>query len=343
MPPASDSGIDPLRVPQWLAEHAGLATPMTFTRIGGGQSNLTFEVQDASGRLTVLRRPPIGPALESAHDMDREFLITASLHRAGQKVAEPLAMCRNPAVTGAPFYLMAHVDGHVLLADSDAARMGPDARGRAGLEMMDTLADLQRVELDDVGLGQLRRNTPYISRQIRRWQGQWAASRTRDLPEVDALAAQLAHSAPHPQADVLVHGDYRLDNLLFRDDGSVTAVLDWELCTTGPPLADLGLALAYWEEASHPAGLFMTSATSLPGFPAPEQLIERYERSTGRDPSGVEYYIALAFWKIAIIVEGVYRRWLTDPANGAASAGDLGRMVPRLVERASEAARRAGL
>ncbi|WP_256469036.1 phosphotransferase family protein [Conexibacter sp. DBS9H8] len=335
------TGIDRFAVTRWLAAEAGLILPLRFTRIGGGQSNLTFRVEDATGGFTVLRRPPIGAVLETAHDMAREFEITAGLHRADQKVPRPIALCRDVAVTGAPFYLMEHVTGHVLL-DRDAAELlAPEIRRRAGLEMIDTLVDLQHVDLDLAGLEQLRRRTPYIARQVRRWHGQWEASRTRDLPEVDELAVLLAEAAPSTDEHVLVHGDYRLDNLLVVDDGSVAAVLDWELCTTGPPLADLGLALAYWEEASMPAGLFPSPVTSLVGFPTPGELIERYIQRSGRDASGLEYYTALAFWKIAIIIEGVYRRWLTDPTNGAETAGDLGEIVPRLVHRATEVARGA--
>jgi aminoglycoside phosphotransferase (APT) family kinase protein len=330
-------------VTEWLTHHAGVAEPLTFTRIGGGHSNLTFRVVDAHGRCTVLRRPPIGEALATAHDMEREYRTISGLHRAGQRVPAPLALCQDPDITGAPFYLMQQVDGTVLLDREAAEAMPSEARARAGLTLAQTLADLQRVDLGDPGLAHLRRSTPYMARQIRRWHGQWTASQTRDLPEVDDLATRLTQGAPPAGDDVLLHGDYRLDNLILRDDGTVAAVLDWELCTAGPPLADVGLALAYWEEAATPSGMFATAVTSLRGFPTLHELVGAYAQASGRDLTDVDYYVALAFWKITIIVEGVYRRWLTDPANGAATAGSLGAMVPRLAQRAAEAAVHAGI
>jgi aminoglycoside phosphotransferase (APT) family kinase protein len=238
---------------------------------------------------------------------------------------------------------MEMVAGHVLLKADAVGRLGQPARHRAGTELAWTLARLQGIDLEAASLGDLIRKTPYVSRQMRRWRGQWEASRTRDLPIIDELADRLTVAAPPELETVLVHGDYRLDNLVIRENGAVAAILDWELCSSGPPLADIGLALAYWREASEPVGLFPEAPTALPGFPTAEAVLAAYGEASGRDLGDTDYFIAFAYWKIAIIVEGVHRRWLNDPANGAASAAGVGASVPRLAERAAAAAQRAGI
>lgn len=253
-----------------------------------------------------------------------------------------LALCEDLDVTGAPFYVMELVDGRILFTEDDGLELSPSARHNAGLELGRTLVALQAVDLGEAGLGDLRRRTPYTARQIRRWRGQWEASKTRDLPAVDELADRLEAAMPPEDEQVLVHGDYRLDNLIVRDDGSVAAVLDWELCSAGHPLADVGLALAYWHEAGLADGLFGHAITAVPGFPTPDEVVEAYATASGRDASAVPYFVAFANWKIAIIVEGVHRRWLSNPVNGAESASGVGLSVPRLIAQADQAARAAG-
>lgn len=338
-----NAGLEIAKTSDWLAENSDLVSPFWFTRIGSGQSNLTYRVQDGRGRLAVLRRPPLGAVLESAHDMAREYRIISGLGRVAAPVPEALALCEDVEVTGAPFYVMELVDGTILFTEEDSLSLPELARHRAGIELGATLARLQAVSLSSAGLADFQRRTPYVARQLRRWRGQWEASRTRDLPGVDELAERLEAAMPPEDESVLIHGDYRLDNLVVRPDGTVAAILDWELCSAGHPLADVGLALAYWHEAGRADGLFGIPVTALPGFPATEQILEAYAVTAGRDAAAVPYFVAFAYWKIAIIAEGVHRRWMDNPVNGAETASGVGAAVPRLIARAEAAARVAGI
>jgi aminoglycoside phosphotransferase (APT) family kinase protein len=337
------TGIDAAPVTDWLAEHARLRGPLRFTRIGGGQSNLTYRVDDADGRSAVLRRPPMGEVLQSAHDMSREYTVIERLAGAGMPVPEPFALCEDAAVTGAPFYVMAHVDGTIVTTPQIAEGMSVAARRAAGLSMADTLAKLQSVDLDAHGFGEMRRPREYCDRQLRRWRKQWEGSKTRELPVVDELADRLAAASPAETETVLVHGDYRIDNAVLDESGSIIAVLDWELSTVGHPLADVGLMLVYWEEARTPQGLFRSTFTLAEGFPSVQEIVDRYGETTGRPVGDVDFFVAFAYWKIAVICEGVYRRWLNDPSNGAESAGTVGEAVERLATLADTTARRAGI
>jgi aminoglycoside phosphotransferase (APT) family kinase protein len=328
------AGIDQNRLTPWLvARLPELVPPFRFTRVGEGQSNLTFRVDDAAGHAVVLRRPPLGEILASAHDMDREHRILSGLASAGARVPRPLAACDDPDVTGAPFYVMEHVDGVILTKVRTAEGLAPAARTRALRSLVETLVELQAVDLDAAGLGDFKRPESLASRQLRRWTRQWEASKTAELPVIEEVAEQLAALMPAEHESVLVHGDYRLDNAVLADDGEVKAVLDWELCTVGDPLADVGLAIAYWNElgsvAGTPGALFREPVTAVEGFPPGSELAAEYARASGRDLAGLQFWIAFAYWKIAIIVEGVYRRWLNDPGNGS-GAGELQPAVARL-------------
>ncbi len=338
-----DTGLDVDRVEEWLASESALRPPMTFTRIGHGQSNMTYRVDAAGGARAVLRRPPLGAVLESAHDMAREHRIISALGGVGAVVPGVIALCEDRSVTGAPFYVMELVEGSVLSEERYAEPLSESARRTAGLSVGTTLAHLQAVDLEQAGLADLRRRTPYAARQLRRWRGQWEASRTRDLGLVEELADRLEAAMPAEHEQVLVHGDYRLDNLLVRDDGEVAAVLDWELCSVGHPLADVGLAVAYWEEAEDRDGLFGSAVTGMPGFPSVAEVTDAYAEAAGRDVTDTPWFVAFAYWKIAIIAEGVHSRWLANPANGAETASGVGAVVPRLVDRADATARAAGI
>jgi aminoglycoside phosphotransferase (APT) family kinase protein len=333
-------GIDVGAVEHWLGEHVpGLAPPLTFTRIGEGQSNLTFRVDDGAGMRIVLRRPPLGEILASAHDVVREHRILTALRPAGFPVPRTLGLCEDVTVTGAPFYAMEHVDGIVLSRVADGETLSPALRARLGDQIGATLAQLHRVDLDAIGLGDFRRPESLISRQLRRWRRQWEASKTRDLADIDDVAAWLEAEMPEEHEVVLVHGDYHLNNFVVGDDGSVRAVLDWELCTAGDPLADVGLMAAYWNEMCSPDGFFREPVASLEGFPDAEALADAYRKASGRDDD-LGYWVAFAYWKIAIIIEGVYRRWLNDPQNGS-DAGTLAPAVVRLAALARDAAESA--
>lgn len=341
------AGIDLARVTPWLVEHVpDLEPPLELTRVGEGQSNLTYRVRDASGRTIVLRRPPTGDILPSAHDMAREYRVLRGLASENMPVPRPLALCEDPEVTGAVFYVMEHVDGLVLTTLETAERMTPAARAETGRSMVRTLVRLQSTDLEASGLAEMRRPGSYGSRQLRRWRRQWEASRTRDLPRVDALADRLEANVPEETDVTVVHGDFHLLNVIVGPDGEVRAVVDWELCTVGDPLADLGLTIAYWSELGKPAGeerhLFREPITDLPGFPDSAELIAVYERASGRDVSALGFWLAFAYWKIAIITEGVYRRWLDNPSSGSNPA-HVGAAVERLVELADRSARETSI
>jgi aminoglycoside phosphotransferase (APT) family kinase protein len=331
-------GIDPGRVGDWLAEHVpGVEPPLTFTRIGDGQSNLTFRVEGRGGARLVLRRPPLGEILASAHDVAREHRILAALHPTGFPVPRPFALCTDVGVTGAPFYAMEHVDGIVLGRVEAGESLAPGTRAELGQRIAATLAQLHGVDLDAAGLGDFRRPESMISRQLRRWRRQWEASKTRDLAEIDEVADRLEARMPDEREAVLLHGDYHLNNFVVGGDGSVRAVLDWELCTVGDPLADVGQMVAYWNEMRDADGFFRQPVAALEGFPDAAALAAAYGRTSGRDLDGLGYWVAFAYWKIAIIIEGVYRRWLNDPQNGS-DAGALAPAVVRLAGLAHEAA-----
>jgi len=331
---APPRGIDGPLLGPWLAERLPeLIPPFRFTRVGEGQSNLTFRLDDAAGNAAVLRRPPLGEILASAHDMEREHRILAGLASAGARVPKPLAVCDNAAVIGAPFYVMEHVDGLIVTKVETAERLEVDARAASARSLVETLSELQAVDLDAAGLGDFKRPESLAGRQLRRWTRQWHASKTQELPVIDDVAELLTARMPEEHESVLVHGDYRLDNAVLSPAGEVKAVLDWELCSVGDPLADVGLMIAYWNELGAVAGtasaLFREPVTGVAGFPTGDELAAEYARCSGRDLAELDYWIAFAYWKIAIIVEGVYRRWLNDPGNGS-GAGALQPAVARL-------------
>ncbi|MGX6448997.1 phosphotransferase family protein [Patulibacter sp. S7RM1-6] len=306
------AGIEQDRVEAWWAEHvAGRPVPLRFELIAGGRSNLTFRVTDAGGRAAVLRRPPVGEVLDSAHDVLREARIVRGLAGSAVPVPEVLAACDDVAVTGAPFYVMDLVEGVVLHDDAAMlAAFGEPERRRVAASVVDGLAALHGLDVERVGLADLGRHEGYVERQLARWHRQWRASRLREVPLVDELHDRLAAMVPVQQRTSIVHGDYRLGNVIVGPDARVRAVLDWELCTLGDPLADLGYALAWWtvgaeEAAAHPLG---PGPTSVPGVPDRDEVVARYADRTGLDLSGLRFHVALAYWKLACIMEGVRER-----------------------------------
>lgn len=308
--PDVPKGIDVSRVTEWFREHApDLSPPLTFDLIAGGRSNLTYRVTDTAGHAWVLRRPPLGQVLATAHDMGREHRIISALAPTDVPVAPVVGLCTDESVNDAPFYVMDFVDG-LVARDADAARtLDVSARARAGEQVADVLARIHAVDPDAVGLGDLGRKEGYIERQLKRWYGQWQKSKTRDLPVVDEVHAALAARVPEQGPATIVHGDYRLDNCLLAPDGTIAAVLDWELCTLGDPLADVGLLLVYWTDRDDPHPALLDASTTLEGFPSRAQLVERYAAASGRDVSDVDYYVAFGYWKLACILEGVYARY----------------------------------
>jgi aminoglycoside phosphotransferase (APT) family kinase protein len=304
-------GIDVEPVSAWLdANVAGVTAPFRFELIAGGRSNLTYRVVDAEERAVVLRRPPLGHVLATALDVAREHRIISALGPTPVPVAPALGLCTDEAVNGAPFYVMGFVDGVVL--DRPEAAAGITTAGRRVLSetLIDVLADLHAVDVDDVGLGDLAKRDGYVDRQLRRWSRQWADSRTRELPAIDEVERRLRHDVPVQQGTTIAHGDYRFGNCLVDPgSGRVNAVLDWELCTLGDPLADLGYLSVYWSDAPDPGGR-ANDPTPAGGFHPYGELVERYASRTGRDVSRIDYYRAFAAWRVAVIAEGVYARYL---------------------------------
>jgi aminoglycoside phosphotransferase (APT) family kinase protein len=305
------AGIDAPRVDAWLTAHVpGATAPFRYELIAGGHSNLTFAVSDAAHNRFVLRRPPLSHALASAHDMSREHRIISALHHSDVPVAPAVGLCTDDSVNGAPFYVMRFVDGHVLRDAEAAARvLNPDARRRASESIVETMAKIHAVSPADVGLDGLGRHEGYIERQLKRWYGQWNASKTRELAEIDLVHEALLTRVPKQGPATIVHGDYRLDNCLVDDAGNVTAVLDWELCTLGDPLADLGLLMVYWTGPDDTVTTKSFAATQAPGFMNRAEIARRYAEVSGRDISALDFYVSFAFWKLACILEGVYARY----------------------------------
>jgi len=319
-------GIATVKLAAWLAGSVpDLDPPLLVTRIGEGQSNLTFRVEDRAGRAVVVRRPPLGERPSSAHDMAREFRILSCLSSTGMPVPRPLGFCDDGAVADVQLYAMDYVDGVILNHLDTAESLAPAERATAARSLAATLAALHDLDVDGVGLGDFRRPGSLADRQLRRWTKQWHASKTRELPLIDELSQRFLERLPEEREQVLVHGDYHLNNAVFAPDGAVRAILDWELCTVGDPLADVGLMFAYWSElgrdATGPAALFREPVTLLPGFPDGSALVSEYVTSSGRDIGELDFWVAFAYWKVAVIVEGVFRRWLNDPLNGSEAGG----------------------
>jgi aminoglycoside phosphotransferase (APT) family kinase protein len=338
---APPDGIDQQAIEAWFGENVpGVDFPLRFERIAGGHSNLTYRVTDAAGEKWALRRPPLGKRLGSAHDMSREFKVVSALGGTDVPVAPVVGLCEDESVNDAPFYVMDFVEGPILrgLAEAEAF---PDEDGRRaiGERVADTLVQIHAVDPDAVGLGDLGRKEDYVARQLHRWHGQWEKSKTRELQPIDRVHRALSARIPEQGPATIVHGDYRLDNMILSPSGEVAAVVDWELCTLGDPLADVGLLMAYWPErgAGEDVVALGMPANLAPGFPTQAEIAARYAERSGRDISSLNFYVALGYWKLAIILEGVYARYV---AGGYGKVDEGIHAFARLVERLAEEAER---
>jgi aminoglycoside phosphotransferase (APT) family kinase protein len=317
-------GIHVENVTAWLNDNLdGAVGPFTFDIIAGGHSNLTFKVTDADQSRFVLRRPPLGHVLASAHDMGREHRILSGLQMSAVPVPRIKGFCDDLSINDAPFYVMGFVDGHVIRGrETSEAVLSEDARTNASRSLVDTMVEIHSVDLEAAGLDQLGRHEGYIARQLKRWYNQWNQGKTRELPSVDRVHDGLLAQIPEQGPATIVHGDYRLDNCMLDDQGEVIAVLDWEICTLGDPLADIGLLHVYWNGPDDTDSAWSGTGTSAPGFWNREQLALRYSEMSGRDVSQLDFYVAFAYWKLACILEGVYSRYLGG-ALGERSAAEL--------------------
>jgi aminoglycoside phosphotransferase (APT) family kinase protein len=331
-------GIDLERVPEWIEENVdGASGPFTFRLIAGGRSNLTYEVVDGSAHRMVLRRPPLGHVLRSAHDMGREYRIITALSATAVPVPKTLAYCSAEDVSGAQFYVMAYEDGAILRDEAAVLAHFPEAeRVNVSDTLIDALCRLHAIDPTAVGLGTLAKHEGYIGRQLRRWHGQWQQSRSREIPAVEEVHRRLAARVPAQRRLAIVHGDYRIDNMVFRADASVQAILDWELCTLGDPLADLGLLLVYWVQPGQDTSFMLSGTPTLAaGFPPREHLLERYAEGSGADLSDIPFYVAFGYWKLACIAEGIYARYRAGVmGDDGTTAETLVAQVPTLAEAA---------
>jgi aminoglycoside phosphotransferase (APT) family kinase protein len=338
-------GIDASGVEGWFATNIdGAELPLRFRKISGGHSNLTYEVSDAAGRRWALRRPPLGKRLGSAHDMGREHRVVSALAATDVPVAPIAGFCEDESVNEAPFYVMEFVEGPILRSQVEAEEhFEQSERGPIGERVVDTLVDIHSVDVDSVGLAELGKKEDYVARQLHRWQGQWEKSKSRELPLVDEVHDRLVNRIPDQGPATIVHGDYRLDNMILTDAGEVAAVVDWELCTLGDPLADAGLLYVYWSQPGDQLAPLINPPTLAPGFPSREELMQRYAERSGRDLSQIDYYIALGLWKLAVILEGVYSRYAAG-GYGKTDEGfeQFAKSVERLAEGAAEAEARLG-
>ncbi|HVN13256.1 MAG TPA: phosphotransferase family protein, partial [Kineosporiaceae bacterium] len=330
-------GLDVPAVAAWLeAQSPGLlAGPPTAVLVPGGRSNLTYILDDGTRRF-VLRRPPLGHVLATAHDMSREHRILSALHGTHVPVPEPIAICADVDVTGAPFYVMAFVDGIVLRRRDDIAPLSDAGRRQLVDAMMDVLADLHAVDPAGVGLADFGRPEGFMARQVRRWGRQLDASRSRDLPGIDQFRAALAASVPVDGDGTIVHGDYRLDNLVVAGPGepdayAVRAVLDWEMAALGDPLADLGLLVAYWDGLGASDDPVVAPIGPAAGLPAASALVARYAERSGRDISALAWYVAFGYFKILVILEGIHYRYMHGQTVGE-GFDRIGEIVPGLVD-----------
>jgi aminoglycoside phosphotransferase (APT) family kinase protein len=341
----ADEAIDQPRLDQWFAREVdGAQPPLTFERISGGRSNLTYGVTDSRGGRWALRRPPLGRRLASAHDMAREHRILAALGPTGVPVPRVVALCEDESVNGAPFYVMEFVDGPILRTrqDAEAEFDEPDRRAIGG-RVVDTLVAIHGVDPEEVGLGALGKREDYVARQLHRWHGQWEKSKTREVELVDDVHERLSERIPEQGPATIVHGDYRLDNMILSPDGEIAAVVDWELCTLGDPLADVGMLLVYWSEPGDELMPLFDPPTTAAGFPAREFVRARYAERSGRDLAEIDFYVALACWKLAVILEGVFSRYAAGQYGKDAEAYEqFAEVVERLAAGADEAERRLG-
>src|SRR5580704_7674437 len=364
---SSPPGIpSPARLAGWLNDHVpgGPVKLTDIQLIAGGRSNLTYRLtvqgpgsgaaagSGAEGtRLLVLRRPPLGHVLPTAHDMSREFRVLSALAGTRVPVAPLVASCTDDEVIGAPFYVMENVPGVVLRTRADTKALTEAQAADLSRRLAEMLAAIHGVDVNQVGLGDLGRGAGYLRRQLDRWQRQWDLSATREMPGYARLVERLTAALPaETEGDVtLVHGDYRLDNVLvtLTPQPRITAVVDWEMATLGDPLADLGLTLVYWTEAGEEGWLepalgsaapgpgLRTDATTSPGFLTRAEFAAGYAQRTGRDISRIGYYVAFGYFKLAVVLEGIHARYLQRQTVGEGFEQE-GLAVPTLVARAHQ-------
>jgi aminoglycoside phosphotransferase (APT) family kinase protein len=331
------------RLTRWLCKNGVTAADRlpSVELIAGGRSNLTYRLtfpEPTQPARLVLRRPPLGHVLPTAHDMGREYRVISALHGTDIPVAAPVAFCADTDVIGAPFYVMEYVDGLVLRTREQAALISPDQARQISERLAEMLAAIHGVDLARAGLTDFGRPSGYMRRQLSRWQRQWELSVTRAVPGYDDLVARLEAGLPSEGEGTLVHGDFRVDNVLLAagPQPRIAAVVDWEMSTLGDPLADLALTLVYWADPRDTDWVDVevgATVTAEPGFLTREQFAAAYAARSGRDLSGIGYYMAFGCFKLAVVLEGINARFLQNKTVGEGFDRE-GRAVPVLIRRA---------
>jgi aminoglycoside phosphotransferase (APT) family kinase protein len=328
-------GLDQAAVAAWMAKRVdGLVGVVEFSLIAGGHSNLTYGALDAAGHEYVVRRGPLGRAGGGAHNMAREHRIISALAGSGVPVPDAIALCEDDAVTGSSFFVMSRVHGAVIDNEAASAADLPHSAAcrRAGEQLVDVLADLHRVDIEACGLGDAGRREGFLERQLARFGGIWDKNKTRELPLMNEVATRLVELAPPQRYTGIVHGDYRIGNVMLTSDGTLAAVLDWELWSLGDVLADLGFLLNNWYEPNDPAPLvFMERPPTVSGaFGSRAEVVARYAARTGFDVSAVEYYRAFQHWRVGVLAEGVKRRY--ESAEMASADVDFAHLNRRVID-----------
>ncbi|TCD06247.1 phosphotransferase family protein [Erythrobacteraceae bacterium CFH 75059] len=334
--------LDEAALTAWLRDHVeGFAGPVALAKFKGGQSNPTYRI-DTPGRSYVLRRQPFGKLLPSAHAVDREYRVMTALGRTGFPVPRMFGLCEDATVIGSKFFVMELVDGRSLW-NGAMPRASADERRALYHAMIDTLADLHLTDADPIGLADYGRSEDYCARQIARWSTQYRLSETETLPEMDRLIEWLPQTVPPQHASGIVHGDYRLDNLLFAPDAPrVAAVLDWELSTLGDPVADFAYLMLNWvNPPDGRAGIGGLDHAAL-GIPTMEEAVDRYVARTGYPVPPMDWYFAYNLFRLAGIMQGIKKR-VIDGTASSAHARQMSERVGPLVHTAYLFARRAGL
>jgi aminoglycoside phosphotransferase (APT) family kinase protein len=333
-------GVDLERLRPWFAANVERASgaPLSATLLAGGRSNLTYLISDGEHEW-VLRRPPLGHVLPTAHDMQREYTVIAALTDTDVPVPRALAFCSDTDVNDAPFYVMTKIDGRILRTPAELASLSPEDARRCTEQLVDVLVAIHAVDYEAVGLSEWGRPDGFLERQVRRWGEQWERSKTRELPSIDEVARRLRAALPVSPPPTIVHGDYRLDNTMLAPDdaGHIVAVLDWEMATLGDPLTDVGLFLVYWTRDDEQLQNVGAAIDTAAGFLTRDEVIERYAKVSGRDVSHLDFYEVLAAYKLAIILEGIHARYLMGKTLGDGFEY-IGNMVETLVQRALDRA-----
>ena len=326
-------GLDVARLQSYLQRQRPglLGSKVSAELFDGGRSNLTYALTDGETEI-VLRRPPLGHVLATAHDMGREYRMQRGLARTAVPVARTVLMCDDPAIIGAPFYLMELVHGTVYRSSEDTSRLAADDRWALADQLVDVLVELHAVDPVSTGLADLGRPDGYLERQVGRWGKQLDQSRSRDLPGIDELRDRLGRQVPVSRRSGVLHGDFRLDNVIVGDDLRVRAVLDWEMATIGDPLADIGLLLVYWDGLTNVDNPITTGMGAGAGFPPGDHLAARYASRSGDDVSELDWYVALGYFKVAVILEGIHYRYVHGQTVGA-GFDRVGGLVPLFIER----------